>query len=613
MSDKEVVTTRTQVIAEAWDGWNPDVVVGIDFGMTYTGVAYSCAPEWLPPKTIQRWPGKLPGELANKVPTCLEYCTQTQTIRNWGFSCDSNDHTSEIREFFKLHLAPQYQDLGGPSRQEAQGWFQDYVQCVYQHVVSHFSSTMPQFASRKVEFLFSVPTTWKDIRMVEETRTLLERAINEKTPNHRAFIGLTEAEAAAVYAGKEHYQADDTILICDSGGGTTDVNTLRLISSRGEPTRLEQLGHVEGQPIGSVFIDRRMHQLICKNLEKVRNHLRLSPSDAAWRMTSDRFQRLKCAFGTEATLSPWLKLDVPSLLAESDLPEADIYNGQMRIAWEYVKECFDLKIAEICRLLDDQISQMHARYPKEQIAYLILSGGFGSSSYVKKCLVEKYTNPDTKKYPNIQRMQILLADEPQLVVVHGLVLDRIQQIKHGVITFGTRCSPASYGIICDQIYDPAKHIGEPVRRDSRDNKIYAMDQVDWLVIQGRPIPHTGFTKEFQFKADPGQESELRQVRVVMSILPPNRLPRSMSQGGLQVVCSLDIETDDVDKKLKNGHWYSLKPAFWRTVFDVKVVVGPADLSFQLWSKDRRIRGSKHEPITVKWMPAKALDEEKATY
>jgi hypothetical protein len=50
-------------------------------------------------------------------------------------------------------------------------------------------------------------------------------------------------------------------------------------------------------------------------------------------MTSGRFQRLKCAFGTEATLTPWLKLDVPSLGTVLDLPEAEIYNGQMRIAW----------------------------------------------------------------------------------------------------------------------------------------------------------------------------------------------------------------------------------------------------------------------------------------
>jgi hypothetical protein len=200
------------------------------------------------------------------VPTCIEYGSDSNSVINWGFQCDPEAKGSNFKEFFKLHLAPQYQDEypGAPTRHEAQRWFQDYIQCIYQHVLSHFNNTIPHFASRNVEFLFSVPTTWKDVRMVEETRSLLESAINSKTSNHRASIGLTEAEAAAVYAGNEHYNVDDTILVCDAGGGTTvsiafiltaatvfsssiqDVNVLKLMSSRGEPTRLEQLGHVEG-------------------------------------------------------------------------------------------------------------------------------------------------------------------------------------------------------------------------------------------------------------------------------------------------------------------------------------------------------------------------------
>ncbi|KAK1142194.1 hypothetical protein N8T08_008120 [Aspergillus melleus] len=207
MSDKEVLPGLPEC-------WTPDIVVGIDFGMTYTGVAYSCGPEWAPPKTIQRWPGRLLSELANKVPTSLEYCSESNQLRNWGFKCDPEAKGSDIKEFFKLHLAPQSHEefRGGSTRQEAQRWFQDFILCIYQHVVSIFNDTIPHFDSRHVEFSFSVPTTWKDVRMVQETREILERVINTKTPRHRAFIGLTEAEAAAVYAGNEHYLVDDTIL-----------------------------------------------------------------------------------------------------------------------------------------------------------------------------------------------------------------------------------------------------------------------------------------------------------------------------------------------------------------------------------------------------------------
>lgn len=109
--------------------------------------------------------------------------------------------------------------------------------------------------------------------------------------------------------------------------------------------------------------------------------------------------------------------------------------------------------------------------------------------------------------------------------------------------------------------------------------------------------------------DPGQKETPWKLSIVMSHLPLERLPNYLGSKGVQRVCDLDISTQNVDKKLKNRHWFNMKPKFWRTTFDVKVVVGPADLSFQLWSKDQRIRSSNHEPIAVNWMPAEDFDDE----
>lgn len=203
--------------------WRPDIVVGIDFGMTFTGVAYSSAPTWPAAKIVQHWAGKGPGELANKVPTCIEYNPRSGRIERWGFLYDPDDGSADLKEFFKLHLAPDYAATmpGGPSRADAQKWFADYVRCIYEHTIGLLSASIPGFAKRRVEFIFSVPTTWTDVRMVEETRCLLETVINAASPMHRVAIGLTEAEAAAVYVLQQHYKKGDVVLICDAGGGTT--------------------------------------------------------------------------------------------------------------------------------------------------------------------------------------------------------------------------------------------------------------------------------------------------------------------------------------------------------------------------------------------------------
>jgi hypothetical protein len=111
------------------------------------------------------------------------------------------------------------------------------------------------------------------------------------------------------------------------------------------------------------------------------------------------------------------------------------------------------------------------------------------------------------------------------------------------------------------------------------------------------------SKEFQKKFDPMDLEKPWKVKVVMSTLRPHELPQSMSHSGVKPVCEIQIYMDGVDKKQKNHHWYSFKPAYWVSKVYVKVIVGPADLQFQLWNRDgHRIRSSKHEPIAVRWEP-----------
>ncbi|KAL4931386.1 uncharacterized protein BDV17DRAFT_256749 [Aspergillus undulatus] len=111
-------------------------------------------------------------------------------------------------------------------------------------------------------------------------------------------------------------------------------------------------------------------------------------------------------------------------------------------------------------------------------------------------------------------------------------------------------------------------------------------------------PHRNKKKGFQLKSKVGEEHLPWKVQVVMSTDSPDQLPQSMAGKGVQHVCSLDISSNDLDRKLKNGRWYNKGPRYWRATFDVKVVVGAADLSFQLWSKDQRIRSTENEPIKV---------------
>ena len=163
---------------------------------------------------MQHWPGKLINELANKVPTLLQYKESSKEVKAWGFLCDLEEEDADILTYFKLHLDPRYLDTrpDAPSPEQAREWFQDYLRCIHDHIEHTFSESFPNWKFRKTEFVFSVPTTWKNPSMIAETERIIKKAgFGSDGSNHRARIGLTEAEAAAVYASNQHFEVSKRV------------------------------------------------------------------------------------------------------------------------------------------------------------------------------------------------------------------------------------------------------------------------------------------------------------------------------------------------------------------------------------------------------------------
>ena len=88
----------------------------------------------------------------------------------------------------------------------------------------------------------------------------------------------------------------------------------------------------------------------------------------------------------------------------------------------------------------------------------------------------------------------------------------------------------------------------------------------------------------------------------MSTLPRNQLPRSLDQDGVQILCEVESNLRDkaVATKLKNRHWWNRGEKYIRVQFDINVIIGAADLKFQLQSKDRQILSVGDNAIRVDW-------------
>ncbi|EXJ73469.1 uncharacterized protein A1O5_03230 [Cladophialophora psammophila CBS 110553] len=602
----------------------PDVIVGIDFGMTSTGVAYSAGPEWMRPETIQNWPGNLRGGIADKVDSKIAYDPNGDIV-SWGFMVDSCRVGDNVRveELFKLYLDPDFKDPyeGAPSVQEAQRWFTDYLSRLHQAVERHLRDTIPRYDSKRVEFRFSVPTTWKNPAMIAETKQLIHKAgFGRRSARETVEVSLTEAEAAAVYASKQQYSSGDVFLVCDAGGGTSDVNILKVLASGIGETELEPLSWVEGRAIGSTLIDYRMEKLIIERLEPIREHLVLKPETAAYRMLREnsRFESFKCNLGDEAMDLPSLRLPIPGLPYGTNFEFVGVEDSQMIIMKEEVQAIFDDQVEKLTNLIDEQLTHLQTTKPTEQVAYMVLSGGLGSSPYLQKRLTARYQG-GTTQFPNAKDLQILRVPKPQLAVCHGLVLDRVQQIKANRSVYKERYCRNSYGVVVRREYDPKCHLGQPVIIDPRDNKIWVEKQIDWFVVkvgpdetstkikrgglrveQGQKVSvQNGVKQRYSMKIQPGSERLPWQSQIVMSSLPPDQLPSSLNDPGAQPVCKVESQLPQ-DMKRKNRHWYNVGPEYLRAEFEMQVLIGPADLKFQTLSRDG-VMSRDHESIDVEWV------------
>jgi hypothetical protein len=489
----------------------PEVIIGIDFGMTSTGVAYSAGPEWMRPETIQNWPGNLRGGIADKVDSRIAYNSTGQII-SWGFMADTCElgENHQCEELFKLYLDPDFNDpnKGAPSVHEARKWFTDYLSCLRQSIDRHLRDTIPRYDSKHVEFLFSVPTTWKNPAMIAEIRDLIHKAgFGGNHSRHTVDVTLTEAEAAAVYASKQQYASGDVFLICDAGGGTSDVNILKVSSSGIGQTELEPLSWVEGRAIGSTLVDYRVERLIIDRLRPIRHHLALAPEAVAYKMLreSSRFESFKCNLGDEAMDMPSLRLPIPDLASGAEVESPYVESSQMIITKQELQSIFDDQIEKLTGLIDEQLAELQTANPAEKLTYMVLSGGFGSSPYLQKKLTAHYRE-GASRFPVAKELQILRVPKPQLAVCHGLVLDRVQQIKGNRTVYKERYCRNSYGVVVRRAYDPKLHLGEPVTVDPRDKRLWVENQIDWLIVQVCPLLIWLKAIEDKFSQDLGPES-----------------------------------------------------------------------------------------------------------
>ncbi|KAH8678627.1 hypothetical protein BGZ60DRAFT_555189 [Tricladium varicosporioides] len=613
----------------------PDLVIAIDFGMTCTGVAFcNVATGEETVRWLQKWPGRA-NAVENKVPTVLVYPKGSTEASSWGFLAEKpTEQMSEdkdCKEWFKTYLdesrlqAAQRGNCPFSSIQEIERLYCDFFKFLYQTIQQKLQGEIAsRWEDARIEFIFSVPTTWKPVPTVERFRSTIERAGFGRFPNHEATIGLTEAEAAAVHTARvfpKLFNERDVLLVCDVGGGTTDICILRVTGTGGVGSlSLEQIDIVQGATIGSVQLDTSFEISVRERLDMANQTIPLGfhskeLDDIAWEMAkSKEYQNAKCEYGSTEDDTAYFTVAIPKLNRAYVNENAGIAYGEMKFRRDEIQGYFDTQeqIVKLFDLIDKQLTRMQQKFPTEQVAHLVVSGGLGNSAYVQQRLRERYSFGNCS-FQNARSLQVRIAPEPQLVVCKGIVADRVQKLKSGKSVLGWRCSRASYGTLCKVLYNPdnPQHYGQRTERDSLDGKLYVTGCINWFIKQGEPVSiDFPIVRQFTRKCAPSTRLNPNPPRVfptavVSSEIDKNMLPLVMNSA-CQEICSI---TSDFSRlpltmfKLKNRHWWNTGEKYHRIEYVVKVALGPADIQFELWHNGQKI--SNDHPIKVEWFAAEA--------
>ena len=122
--------------------------------------------------------------------------------------------------------------------------------------------------------------------------------------------------------------------------------------------------------------------------------------------------------------------------------------------------------------------------------------------------------------------------------------------------------------------------------------------------KGDTVSTDGILKPYSLKVRPGHYDAKWTTHVVMCALPREELPTNMDQSEVSRLCNItsSLKGKDVDMKEKNRHWYNREERYMRVNFNIRVILGPADVKFRMESKGREVLSEEHDAIQVIWEP-----------
>ncbi|KAF5626264.1 Hsp70 chaperone protein [Fusarium tjaetaba] len=408
------------------------IIIGIDFGTTFSGVAwaYSGQPDEI--EIVTSWDSQLNHcSDVEKAPTQLLYDEKGQGVK-WGYG-----HPVEVAASTQLQEAHR---LKNKVMKDPIEIIATFLRNLWVHSTDSIKRTLGAGLVRrcKLQVVITLPAIWppyaqRRMKQAAQQSGILDARSAGTTSLH--FISEPEAAAPATIkdlSKRSIIKAGDTIVVCDAGGGTVDL--ISYVFESTDPFVVKECVKGDGGLCGGVFLDEAFIKLIKNKVPKGTWNF-VGHSDEK-KFLNDQWEHgIKPQFENQPRTWP---VDLPESCS-SDLSTGLKRRATLDLTSDEISSVFCPIADKIETLVSRQVDAIQTKYHKEP-KYIVLVGGFGRSRYLFNRLEERFgedtilQSRGTKPWTAICRgavVQGLLRHDPSLSV--GLNVEaRVARMSYGV-------------------------------------------------------------------------------------------------------------------------------------------------------------------------------------
>ncbi|PLB48097.1 actin-like ATPase domain-containing protein [Aspergillus steynii IBT 23096] len=456
------------------------IIVAVDFGTTYSGVAWASTNNPDNHTVINIWPrnksGTINGMTSDKVPSEIAYEYDDSGPKSlWGFQIPSDmprvkwvklQLAPELKLKFETLLSSTYKDRRDnpiPYHSTHEQAVTDYLCHLYEQIIKVLKTQKsPSITSNDLKFVLTVPAMWSEKAKVATIKCAHAAGFGEASD----IRIISEPEAAAVHAlcasNPHGLEVDDTVVLLDAGGGTCDLITFSIVELK--PTlRLKEAAPGDGSLCGSTFLNRKFEEFL-------ENRLSSAPE---WGLDTlngamDRFETA-VKRGFDGNPEELFNITVPGI------PDNEIFGvkrGRLQMTGSEMSQLFLPVLGEIINLAKKQV-----QISKKEVKAIILVGGFGQSPYLQKLLRD-----------SLPEIEILVPSDGWTAVVRGALRKTLGEMSSSApqIRIESRKARKHYGLLIRTDFDRAVHDRNKKYWHEFEGN-YVIDVMEWFIKKGESI------------------------------------------------------------------------------------------------------------------------------